>query len=140
MTPPFVRLLHIYVSAFVAPALLFFAATGAIQVFRLPDNPEAPVMVAKLARLHKDSVFAPKPPRKSPPQEAGQRARKPEAPRPVAPATTALKWFFAAVSVGMIFSTIFGLWMGLKHVRQKRWVIGLLIAGTLLPVLLVMAS
>ena len=138
MTSRFVRLLHVYVSAFVAPSLLFFAATGAIQVFRLPDRPDAPPLVAKLARLHKDTVFAPKPMRKAPPPAAA--ARKPEPPKaPPSQATTLLKWFFATASIGMILTTIFGLWMGLKHMRQKRWVIGLVAAGALLPVLLVMA-
>ena len=139
MNARFVRLLHIYVSAFVAPSLLFFAATGALQVFRLPDRPEAPLVVAKLARLHKDTVFAPKPVRKAPPP--GAAARRPEPPKPEpSQATTLLKWFFSMVSVGMILTTLFGLWMGLKHARQKGWVIGLFAAGAVLPVLLVIGA
>jgi len=40
----------------------------------------------------------------------------------------------------MILTTLFGLWMGLKHARQKGWVVGLFAAGAVLPVLLVIGA
>lgn len=56
-----IRQLHIYLSVFIAPSLLFFAGTGALQTFRIPDGKTAPVLLQKLARVHRDDVFAVKP-------------------------------------------------------------------------------
>ena len=56
-----IRQWHVYISVFVAPSLLFFALTGALQTFRIPDEKTAPVLIQKLARVHKDDVFAMKP-------------------------------------------------------------------------------
>jgi hypothetical protein len=134
-----VRLAHLYLSAFVAPSLIFFAATGALQIFRLPDRPDAAPLIAKLARLHKDDVFAPKPARK--PLEGAARAHKPEAPKPQPkPATEALKWFFTLTAIGMAITTSLGLWMGIQHVRRKGLVWALVAAGTLAPIVLVVLA
>src|ERR1700753_3631924 len=66
-----IRQVHVYLSVFVAPSLIFFAVTGAFQTFRIPDRPDAPVVLQKSARAHKDDVFAVKPPR---PKKAGHEA------------------------------------------------------------------
>jgi hypothetical protein len=139
ITPAQLRLAHIYVSAFVAPSLVFFAGTGALQTFRLPDRAAAPPLVEKLARLHKDDVFAPKPVRR--PAAAGKPARRAQPPRPAPkPATTLLKWFFVVTSIGMVMTTGFGLWMGLRASRRRTWVWTALIAGAALPVILVLLA
>ena len=142
LSPALIRQIHVYVSAFVAPSLLFFATTGALQTFRLPDKPAAPPALVKLARLHKDDVFAGKPERRAPPKGAGHKDAGPPRPEHAATplATTALKWFFATASVGMIATTLFGLWMGLAHSRRKALVWACLAAGTAAPIALVMAA
>ena len=132
-----IRRLHAYVSAFVAPSLLFFALTGALQTFRLPDQPGASQLLVKLARVHKDDVFAAKPSRaKRPdaPRAPGERPAQPR--RPEAPATTALKAFFALTSVGMMITTLFGLWMALAFGESRRIVGALLVAGAAIPAIL----
>lgn len=136
-----IRQIHVYVSVFVAPSLLFFALTGALQTFRIPDRPTAPVVIQKLARLHKDDVFAIKPPRPKRPDPAGHG--KAEAPKPAEakpapnPATEVLKWFFAAISVAVALSTFLGLWMAISYNRRKLVVWLLLIAGIAAPVLMI---
>jgi hypothetical protein len=132
------RLLHLYVSAFVAPSLVFFAATGALQTFRLPDRPAAPQLLVKLARVHKDDVFAPKPARKPPAAAATKHAEAPE-PAPN-PATEALKWFFALVSAGIAVTTLLGFWMGIKHVKRKGAVWVLVAAGAIAPIALIILA
>ena len=132
-----IRQLHVYVSLFVAPSLIFFAATGALQTFRIPDQKTAPVAVQKLARLHKDDVFAVKPPRPERPK-AGPRAEKPKP--PPGPAVEATKWFFTSVSIAMVVTTLLGIWMALAHGRQKILLWATLAAGTAAPVLLVLAA
>jgi len=49
----------------------------------------------------------------------------------------ALKWFFTLVALGLIASTVLGLWMALAYGRDKRVLWFALAAGALLPVLLV---
>jgi len=133
-----VRQWHGYISMFVAPSLIFFAATGALQTFRIPDNKEAPVLLQKLARLHKDDVFAVKPPRPPRRPEAGRPAQPVE--KPAAKVSTeVLKWFFTAVSVGVVVTTLLGVWMGLTQSRRKLLLLALLAAGTAAPVLILLA-
>lgn len=139
------RKLHIYVSMFVAPSLLFFAFSGAFQTFRIPDRKDAPAVLQKLARAHRDDIFAlkPAPPPKKPEAKAADKdqghaapAAAPSAkPKPKL-ATTLTKWFFVIASVGMLFSTVIGIWMGLAYGREKRLLWGLLIAGAAIPVVL----
>jgi hypothetical protein len=132
------RLAHLYLSAFVAPSLVFFAVTGALQTFRLPDRPDAAPLMVKLARVHKDDVFAAKPPRKPAPAGA---AKRPEAPKPAPnPATEALKWFFTVVSIGIATTTLLGFWMGVRHVKRKGAVWALTAAGAIAPVLLILLA
>jgi hypothetical protein len=135
-----IRQLHVYVSVFVAPTLLFFATTGALQTFRIPDQKTAPVLLVKLARLHKEDVFAPKPVRPKRPEGA---AGKPAEPRPpkVEPkaSTTVLKWFFSMASVAIAISTLLGLWMALAYHKRKTVMWALLIAGAAAPVLILMS-
>ena|GEM_PF-278266 len=133
----FIRQLHVYVSLFVAPSLIFFAATGALQTFRIPDQKTAPVAVQKLARLHKDDVFALKPPR----PERPKGAPRTETPKPPpSAAVEATKWFFTSVSIAMVVTTLLGIWMALAHGRQKILLWATLAAGTAAPVLLVLAA
>lgn len=142
-----IRQLHIYLSVFVAPTLIFFAITGALQTFRIPDQKAAPVTLVKLARLHKDTVFAVKPPRPKRPEAAnagggmnGGEQRGPDTgplAKPAAkPSTEALKWFFSLASVGIAITTLFGLWMALAYSKRRAilWIV--LIAGAAAPILL----
>ncbi len=120
----FIRQLPVYVSVFVAPSLLFFAMTGALQTFRIPDQKTAPVLIQKLARVHKDDVFAEKPQRPKKPEQAGSHEKaKPFEAKPAPPpeprSTTLLKWFFTAGSFGVAVTTLLGLWMALVHNRRK---------------------
>jgi hypothetical protein len=136
-----IRQLHIWISVFVAPSLLFFAITGALQTFRIPDQKEAPAVLQKLARLHKDDVFAVKPVRPKKPEAAGghdkAKAEKPPEAKPQPkPSTEVLKWFFATVSVAIAVSTLLGLWMALAYSRQKLVIWILLIAGAAAPILI----
>jgi len=142
-----IRQWHSYIGLFIAPSVLLFALTGALQVFSLHEahgDYEPLPLVEKLASVHKDQVFAlghhhapagPKP-------DAGKSG----APKPDAdddddddktpPAKRMLKAFFLIVAVGLAVSTGFGLWMALKTTRRKPLAWGLLIAGTVIPVAL----
>ncbi len=136
-----VRQLHLYLGVFFAPALLFFAATGALQVFSLHeahgDYRPAP-LIEKLGEVHKNQRFELKAhkPQKPKPALAAAKPRPAEEPTPLK--TLALKWFFLATALGLMFSTCLGLWMGLTHLRNRALAFGLLCAGAIIPVLILM--
>jgi hypothetical protein len=57
----YVRLSHLYIGVFIAPAVIFFALTGAVQTFNLHKTGERkgyspPRILAVLARIHKDAT------------------------------------------------------------------------------------
>jgi hypothetical protein len=141
-----IRQVHVYLSVFVAPSLIFFAVTGAFQTFRIPDRPDAPVVLQKLARAHKDSVYAVKPPRPKKANdaraaEAGHDKPKADAPKPQPkPATQAVKWFFVVAAIGMTVSTLLGVWMALAYHKRRRLMWALLIAGATIPAALLAAA
>lgn len=131
VNPALLRQLHAYVSVFVAPTLIFFALTGALQNFRIPDRADAPVVVQKLARVHRDAVFTANPPKKAPPAAEEPAAEKP---KPKAKASTlAVKWFFTLASVAIIVSACVGLWMAFAYGRRKMVMLLLLVGGAALP-------
>jgi hypothetical protein len=144
MSPATLRKWHSYVGLFIAPSVLFFSLTGAVQLFSLHEahgSYEPPAVIEKLSSVHKDQVFAFGDHHKPP--EAQTDAGKPgSGPGPgaqddddrIPPATLMLKWFFLLVALCLVVSTAFGIWMGLTQIREKRlsWI--LLVAGTLIPV------
>ena len=142
------RQLHIYISVFVAPSLVFFALTGALQTFRIPDQKTTPMLIQKLARVHKDDVFAGKPERPKGANPGPPAAKAPEHEpdhdhgHDAGPklATEVLKWFFAAVSVAIALTTLVGVWMALTYNRRKVVVWALLIAGMAAPALILAAA
>jgi hypothetical protein len=140
-----VRQLHAYLTAFVAPTILFFAFTGALQLFSLHeahDGYEPPVLIERLGRLHKDQTLALRPKRPLP-----KPARVAASGDWVAPAkakhdddddappakVTALKWLFLAAAVMLIVSTLLGLWMAFTQNRRKVVLLVIFILGAVAP-------
>lgn len=90
------RLIHLYLGVFTAPALLFFALTGGLQVFSLHEttrgsNYQPPAWLVTMAQLHKKQttvvpVHKPHPPSADAPPLAA-RDPAPGQGAPVAQAT-----------------------------------------------------
>jgi hypothetical protein len=134
-----IRQWHSYLGLFIGPSVLFFALTGATQLFGLHESHgdyQPPVLIEKLSSVHKDQVFElghHKPP---PASESGPR--QPAAPDKedddkVELSTQLLKWFFLLVALSLTVSTSFGIWMGLTQIRRKRVAWLLLVAGAVIP-------
>ena len=140
-----IRTWHTYLGIFIAPSVLFFAATGALQLFSLHEAHGAytpPPIIEKLSALHKDQVFTLEDhhdhgPNEGAPAHAPDDAKEADEDAPLL-GTVLLKWFFLLVALGLMSSTLLGLWMGLTHVRHKRAGWWLLAVGILVPVGLVM--
>ncbi|HVW69979.1 MAG TPA: hypothetical protein VHB68_13450 [Steroidobacteraceae bacterium] len=135
-----VRTWHTYFGILIAPSVLFFALTGALQLFGLHEAHGAyhpPALVEKLGRLHKDQVFALGERHETPPPQAAGEPPKKDAEDEDSAGTLILKGYFLIVALGLIASTGMGLYMGLTHIRRKRtgWV--LLAAGIAIPLALV---
>jgi len=135
---------HTYLGVFIAPSVLFFALTGAYQVFDLHEphgDYQPPPILQKLAQVHKKQTLvvrrrpAPRPGAGGPSRDAASRGPG-GAPPPTGLGAALLKWFFALVSAGLAISTALGLWIGLSHVRRKVVAWSLLAAGTVLPLAL----
>ncbi len=147
MSPLLLRRLHAYLGAFIAPSVIFFALTGALQLFGLHEAHDgyrpAPI-VEKLSRVHKDQMFSLGPHRALPTgaAQAGPAPHRAPAPqgndRPAA-STVLLKGFFLVVALGLALSTAFGMWIGLTRPRDKTTMIALTIAGAAIPLVLLLA-
>jgi hypothetical protein len=132
-----IRIWHMYIGILIAPSVLFFALTGALQIFSLHEahgSYAPPRLIEKLSRLHKDQVFAQKEHEEHKSEGAGvqehPKAEKEDQPRL---GTVLLKWFCLLVALGLSISTLFGLWMGLTQRRRRRTGWWLLAVGIILP-------
>ena len=156
----YLRLVHLYIGVFIAPAILFFAFTGALQTFSLHETTRGssykpPAWAVTLAQIHKKQTPI-VPAKKAPPQNKPMDKSAPEKPRidasasqaapPVSPKTDEpapkphnalpLKIFFLLVSIGLFISTLSGLYMSYKYIRNRRLITAILVAGIILPILL----
>jgi hypothetical protein len=148
--PMLIRQGHLFLGMLIAPSVLMFAITGGLQIFRLQESHEGytpPPVIEKLGRMHMDQVYALKKPKAAPaaapvaasgPAATAAAAPRSE-PKPAPPLSKLLlQWFFTLVAVGLVLSTLLGVWMGAMVSRWKvtaRW---LLLAGTVLPVLMLL--
>jgi hypothetical protein len=143
-----IRAIHTYVGMLIAPAVLFFACTGILQIYSLHEAHGAytpPPIVEKLGRLHKDQVFAlghrAPPPAAAAPSHAPKPATPPSGEgRHVKLATILLKLFFTAIAVGLIGSTCAGVWMALRQPAKRRLHLLLLLTGAAVPLVLAALS
>jgi hypothetical protein len=157
----YLRLIHLYTGVFIAPALLFFAFTGALQTFSLHETTRGssykpPAWAAMLAQIHKKQTPV-VPVRKAPPQNKQADKAVPEKTQPSSsnakaapvepPKSTEeaapkshnalpLKCFFLLVSIGLFASTLSGIYMSYKYVRNRRLITVMLVGGVIVPVLL----
>jgi len=155
----YLRLIHLYTGVFIAPALLFFAFTGALQTFSLHETTHGssykpPAWAVMLGQIHKKQTpivpvrKAPPPDKqadKDTPEKAQSSTSQPapaEAPKPTGEAAPKshnplpLKCFFLLVSIGLFVSTLSGLYMSYKYIRNRRLITVILLGGIVFPVLL----
>jgi hypothetical protein len=143
------RLIHLYIGIFIAPAVLFFAFSGILQTFSLHENSKdgsytPPAWILHLAQLHKKQTLElplrkPQPASELSSGKADAPKKHTEQSQPTPRPTKNLlpmKIFFAIVGVGLIFSTFTGLYMSYKIGRNKVVIAVLFLAGIVIPVLL----
>ncbi|MBS0431583.1 MAG: PepSY domain-containing protein [Proteobacteria bacterium] len=162
----FLRSAHLYLGVFTAPALLFFAFTGALQSFDLHEAARGsdyrpPAWLQSLAHLHKKQSLD-VPARRAPPrgaEPAQDRAAGASASDPIVtrandagaepqrtPGDRAsdvprrnllpMKIYFALVALSLFLSTLTGLYMASRMSRHARRIAATFAAGVLVPLLL----
>ena len=138
-----IRLWHSYIGILIAPSVIFFALTGALQIFSLHESHGSyipPALIEKLSSMHKDQVFEQKRKHEHEPEAESKNDRQPaaSAEHEEGPTlgTMLMKWFFLFVALALTTSTVLGLWIGLTHIQRKRTGWYLLLAGVVLPIAL----
>jgi len=144
----YTRLIHLYLGVFTALALIFFAFTGALQTFSLHETTRGssykpPAWATTLAQIHKKQTpVVParrQPPAEKPSDPAAPKQAKPTDPAsPPAPAPSThhsmpMKIFFLIISIGLFTSTISGIYMSYKYMRNRTAVTFLLVLGVVIP-------
>lgn len=145
------RQIHLYLGVFIAPMLLFFAITGGLQTFSLHETSRGsdykpPAWLAGAAQLHKKQTTL-MPTRRPRPAEPARVAEGGANPIRVAVADARpqptrnllpMKLFFALVSLGLLISTLTGLYMAYRYSRKPLLVSAILMAGIAVPLLLLL--
>ena len=124
-----IRLAHYYAGVFFAPWLIFFAFTGVLQVFKLHETylqtPGAQGdWVAWMSQVHKEAKLIP--PRAAPANPRPPREEK----------SGPFKWFAALMGVSLIGIALAGLWIAFNYPRRRRSFSITLLAGIVVPMLL----
>jgi hypothetical protein len=140
-----IRLLHRYMGLFFSQAILFFAFSGAMQTFNLHEVNKTtgyvpPKWIVEMAQIHKKQTFA-LAKEKAKPVVAESALRDPAAQKKVAPRrspTFLLRCFVLAMSVGLVATTFLGIYMAFRYDVKRRILWGMLIGGTLLPIVLML--
>jgi hypothetical protein len=153
----FSRKIHAYIGVFIAPAVLFFSFTGALQTFNLHETTQGssytpPKWLVALGQLHKKQTpivpvrrLRPASPTGDAPEHPGAASRPGASAQDPAQAQKNLeasaatgkqhlpmKIFFLLVALGLALSTLTGIYMALKYHRPLV-VFSLLIAGVVVP-------
>ncbi|HWA93331.1 MAG TPA: hypothetical protein VG844_01930 [Terracidiphilus sp.] len=140
-----IRLVHRYLGLFFAPAIIFFAFTGALQTFGLHENSQnssyvPPRWIVSMAQLHKKQTA-----QIPPPKNRAQPKKGDEAPAATAKQKTgnngaklALKWFVFVMSLALMLTTFLGVMMALRYGGSVRVVWAVVLFGVLFPVAIVL--
>jgi hypothetical protein len=141
-----VRQIHLYIGIFISPAILFFALTGALQTFSLHETTRGsdykpPTWIVTLAQLHKKQtttvpVRKPRPAPDAPKPDKRADAAIPAAPQTPEKSHLPMKIFFLLVAIGLFISTLTGIYMSYKFTRNRLVITALLIAGIIVPLIL----
>jgi hypothetical protein len=115
----FLRTLHLYLGCLFAPILIFFAVTGAWQLFNWHESKKdrsytAPPALAALSFMHKDAHIP------------GTPGRQP----------TPLRYFMLAAAAGLVATTGIGVALAYRLSRRPIVATVCLLAGIALPAVL----
>jgi hypothetical protein len=140
-----IRQIHLFLGTFFAPAIIFFAFSGILQVFGLhesrgPDAAPPAAWIAQLAAIHKDQHLRIEKPQQEDEHHdhEGHEANAHEHAHPAeTPASSwALKAFVLLMAISLISTSVLGIYIAAQNPRTRRnaWIS--LVLGIIVPVLL----
>ncbi|MBK9035556.1 MAG: hypothetical protein IPL61_30585 [Myxococcales bacterium] len=145
-----VRRIHLWLSIFFAPTIVFFAISGLVMLLEWheAEGGAQPSSIAlRLAQVHKSQSLdlpparAPRPPATASDNLGVDRAaaaRLPE-PRRARPHRSApAKAFFVIMVLALLATTTCGVLIALSFRKDRRLILGALAAGTLVPIVLLL--
>ena len=114
-----IRKAHLYLGTVFGPLVMFLAFSGALQTFELHDPPKGSAFaphawISTLAQVHKN-----------------QRTEGPPSKRH----SLLLRWFFVIASIGLMITSILGIYMAFKYTKSHTPVYVSLALGVILPIL-----
>jgi hypothetical protein len=147
-----VRQLHLFLGTFFAPLIIFFAFSGILQLFGLheskgKDGPPPIAWIAQLGEIHKNQHLRAEA-RPQRPHEDEHDAHDDDhqasththsdTPPPSAMSSWALKAFVLLMAIGLICTSLIGIYIALQNPRSRRnaWIS--LVLGIAVPLLLVL--
>ncbi|MBC7506605.1 MAG: hypothetical protein H7267_12915 [Sandarakinorhabdus sp.] len=132
------RQFHLYIGVFFAPAIVFFAISGGLQSFRLQqasgwNGAPPPLWMAWMASVHVEQAkFVAKPEKPRPPIDPAKAAERAAHQKAVLP----MKIFTVALAAALALSALLGAAIALSMKSTRRISVVMLIAGAVLPILL----
>jgi hypothetical protein len=140
-----VRRYHLYLGVFFAPAIFFFALSGALQTFRLQEEKgyggTPPGWIVWMASVHKDSSLPKAQAAHDDDHDHPDDKPAPAAKAPKPPSkhfTLPMKIFALLMSIGLMFSALLGVLIALNSRQTRRMSIAMLVAGSVLPLVLLL--
>jgi hypothetical protein len=139
------RQVHVYLGCFFAPMILYFSLSGVWQVFRFNDLPKKPnIKPLQIQRAEGDHAEGDTDSSALPTRlrvllnELSKPHTNSTAPgaNPRKDHSRGFDWIAAAMGLGLFLTTVLGIILALQSPKRRRWVISSLLAGFLLPVLL----
>lgn len=115
------REIHLYLGCLFAPVLIFFALTGAWQLFSLhrgrKDQSYTPPRILRLlSEIHQYQHLPPT----------------------TSETATPLRYFMLVGALGLICTTALGIVMAFRYGRSRAWVITCLVGGIAIPVVILL--
>ena len=123
------RVWHGWLGMLIAPSVIFFSQTGALQMLDLHESHagyHAPALLVQAAAIHKDQVLPDKPGRGDSDEPAPRYSLQ----------QGMLKGYWIAVTSALVISTSLGVVLALRNRLQRRTNVVLLGLGTVIPLVL----
>lgn len=135
------RQYHNWLGLFFAPAIIFFALSGALQILDLhEDRPgyEAPAWVKPLANIHKHGeVSRPAKPKAKPPATGGMERKPALHGEGKAEGIGLSRLFIVLLGLVLAASAALGIWIAFANKAARKRSSMLLLAGIFVPILLI---
>lgn len=143
-----IRQIHLYLGTFFAPAIIFFAFSGILQVFGLHESrgkDAAPPIawIAEMASIHKDQHLRMENPAHERERHAHGQSDADEhdhdhdhADAAQNPSSWGLKAFVLLMAISLILTSLLGIYIAVQNPRTRRSAWLSLFLGIVVPVLL----